>query len=272
LPASYRTLIEEQHAPLAQRIAARAARRPARPWVVGICGPQGSGKSTLAASLRQLLAAQGLRAAVLSLDDLYLTHAQRAALAGRVHPLLAQRGVPGTHDVALGLDVIARLGEPGTVALPSFDKARDDRCALAQWPRVAAPLDVLLFEGWCVGARPQAEAELVTPLNALERTEDQQGVWRRYVNAALAGDYQRLFAGLDELVLLQAESFEHVYAWRLEQEHKLRERLRATGADLAATMDDAALARFIQLFERLTRHILAEMPARADERLAVRRA
>ena len=91
-----------------------------------------------------------------------------------------------------------------------------------------------------------------------------RGTWRRYVNAALAGDYQRLYAPLDALVLLQAEGFEQVYAWRLEQEHKLRARLRAAGEALTATMDDAQLLRFIQLFERLTRHILAEMPARAD--------
>ena len=272
LPDAYRALIEERHAPLAARILARAARRPAKPWIVGLCGPQGSGKSTLAASLRCLMEVRGARVAVLALDDLYLGRAERMALAQRVHPLLATRGVPGTHDVTLGLDLLARLRGARPVALPVFDKARDDRLPEAAWQSVPAPLDVLLFEGWCVGARPQAEPALIEPVNALEREEDPQGIWRRYVNAALAGDYQRLFAPLDELVLLQAAGFEQVYAWRLEQERTLRERLQREGRDVAATMDAAQMARFVSLFERLTRHILAEMPQRADELIAARRA
>jgi D-glycerate 3-kinase len=272
LPEGYRALIDQVHAPLAQRIGARAARGASHPWIVGLCGPQGSGKSTLALSLRHLLEAQGLRATVLSLDDLYLTRAQRAGLARRVHPLLALRGVPGTHDVGLGLAVLDALRGGATVALPRFDKGRDERMPEASWPRPEAVPDVLLFEGWCVGARPQADAELAQPVNALERDEDPDGTWRRYVNGALAGDYQRLYARIDELVLLQVADFAQVRAWRLEQEHKLRARLGAQGADLAATMDDAQLARFIQLFERLTRHIQAEMPARAGELIAARRA
>jgi D-glycerate 3-kinase len=272
LPAGYRAVIEELHVPLARRIVARAARRADRPWIVGLCGPQGSGKSTLVASLRHLLEELGRRVAVLSLDDLYLTRAQRSVLAQRVHPLLQIRGVPGTHDVPLGLEVLAQLRTAAEVVLPAFDKARDERCPPQQWPRVAGPVDVLLFEGWCVGARPESPAALATPLNALERAEDPRGIWRHYVNDALAGEYQRLFALLDELLLLQVADFSQVYAWRLEQERKLRARRVTAGADTAAIMDDAQLARFVQLFERLTRHIMAEMPARADELIPVRRA
>ncbi|MCC7464188.1 MAG: kinase [Gammaproteobacteria bacterium] len=270
LPAGYRALIEDLHAPLAARILARAARRAGRPWIVGLCGPQGSGKSTLAVSLQHLIEARGARAAVLSLDDLYLTRAGRALLARRVHPLLATRGVPGTHDVALGRELIERLHSATTVALPVFDKGRDDRLPQGAWRSVPAPVDVLLFEGWCVGARPQEAAALIEPINALERSEDPQGIWRRYVNAALAGEYQQLFAQLDQLIMLSATGFEQVYAWRFEQERKLRGRLQAAGADASATMDEVQLARFVQLFERLTRHMLAEMPARADEVLAAR--
>ena len=175
------------------------------------------------------------------------------------------------HVAQHGFDRVAR-GTEEKGSYPRFDKGRDERLAPQAWPRLPGAIDALLFEGWCVGARPQPAADLAAPLNAVERDEDPQGTWRRYVNAALAGDYQRLFAALDQLVLLQADGFEQVRAWRFEQEHKLRARLRASGADLSATMDDTRLARFIQLFERLTRHILVEMPARADELVVARRA
>lgn len=235
-----------------------------RPTVLGLCGAQGSGKSTAASAVAAMLEAEGRTVALLSLDDLYLTLAERQDLARAVHPLLATRGPPGTHDTALGLTVLERLARPGESALPRFDKGLDDRAPVETWPQVAGPADVVLLEGWCVGARPQAEAALAAPVNALERDEDPDGVWRTYANTALAGLYQALFSRLDRLVLLAAPGFEVVAAWRGEQEVRLRERRAAEGRGEGRTMTDAGLARFTQHYERLTRHILAEMPGRAD--------
>lgn len=248
--------------PLAGAIAARAAVRPG--LVVGVCGPQASGKSTLSAVTRRLLDDRGLKVALFSLDDLYLTQAQRQALAREVHPLLATRGVPGTHDTALGLALIEALRRPGETALPTFDKARDDRRPPADWPRFQGPADVILFEGWCVGARPQAAEALAEPVNDLERLRDTDGIWRRFVNAALAGPYQELFGRIDLQVLLRAPGFEVVLRWRREQERKLRARLAREGADAARTLSDDQVADFIAHYERLTRWILQEMPGRAD--------
>jgi D-glycerate 3-kinase len=211
-----------------------------------------------------MLALRGVRAAVLSIDDLYLKREEREALAASVHPLLITRGPPGTHDVPLGLDVLDRLFKPGEVPLPRFDKALDTRKPFDQWDVVQGPVDVILFEGWCVGARPEEPAALREPINALERDEDPDGVWRTYVNDALAGPYQDLFSRIDLLVMLKAPSFEVVLNWRIEQEHKLKARLAASGGDLARTMSDAEIGRFIAHYERVTRCILAEMPARAD--------
>jgi D-glycerate 3-kinase len=224
--------------------------------LIGISGVQGSGKSTLCAALEQALAAASLRAATLSLDDLYLTRAERQARAAGVHPLFATRGVPGTHDVGLGEAVIDRLlkGE-GPVAIPRFDKAVDDRAPETAWPVVAAPLDVLLFEGWCIAATPEPESALAAPINALEAVEDPDGGWRRAVNAALADDYQRLFGRIDLLILLRAPDFSAVRAWRQQQEDELRAK-RGAGAG----MDSAALSRFIAHFERVSRHMLALPP------------
>lgn len=228
---------------------------PGRPVVIGLCGSQGSGKSTLSARVAAAIAGT----AVLSLDDLYLTRAERQRLATQVHPLFATRGVPGTHDVDLGLATLDALIAGRRVALPRFDKARDDRTPESDWP-VVGPARLILFEGWCVGARALPDAPLVEPINALERDEDAGGHWRQTWNAALAGDYQRLFARLDRLALLAAPAWETVFGWRLQQEHALR----AAGGTRPGAMDDAGVARFISHYERLTRHILNEMPQRAD--------
>lgn len=237
----------------------RAALPLARaPLVVGICGAQGSGKSTLVAALALALEAEGIAAATLSLDDLYLTRAERQKLAGTVHPLFATRGVPGTHDVALGIDTINALEHGEAARLPRFDKGNDDREPVDAWPSAPANTQVLLLEGWCLGARPQDVGALAKPVNALEAGEDPDGGWRGHANKALAGPYQDLFARIDTLVLLAAPDWEVVAKWREQQEAELR----ATGA--ARAMDAPQVRRFIQHYERLTRWILAEMPGRAD--------
>jgi D-glycerate 3-kinase len=240
------------------RLVARSvgpSRHIGRLTILGLCGAQGSGKSTLAAALRHHLG----EAAVLSLDDLYLTRAERNALADDVHPLLRTRGVPGTHDLKLAHSVIERLSEGEAVRLPRFDKASDDRLPESLWPLAPAGTEVLIFEGWCVGARPQPQQDLRVPINDLEREEDSDGSWRRYVNRMLAGPYQQLFDCLDFLVLLAAPNWRIVRTWRIEQEQQLR---RESGASMG--MSDAEVGRFVQYYERLTRWILDEMPKRAD--------
>ena len=228
------------------------------PVAIGLAGAQGSGKSTMAARLATRLKAGGLRTAVLSLDDVYLSRAERASLGRTVHPLLQTRGVPGTHDVALaGRTIDELLDGHGTVAVPRFDKTRDDRAPPAAWPRHQAPLDVVLLEGWCVGARPMLDADLGHPVNTLERDEDDDGRWRRHVNAALRSDYASLFGRLQLLVLLRAPGFACVHAWRMQQERGLD--WAANGA--AEMMDEAGLHRFIAHYERLTRWMLADEPA-----------
>lgn len=261
LHASYRATIEQHWRLLAATIAARAT---GQPRIIGISGSQGSGKSTLCRVLEVLLReSHGLDVATLSLDDLYLTRAERAGLARTVHPLFATRGVPGTHDVALGMAVLdaVREGQTG-LTLPRFDKARDDRMPEAQWQRLSEPLDVLLFEGWCMGARPQAEEDLAVPVNALEADEDAAGIWRRRVNAALDGPYRALFEAPDCMIMLAAPGFEVVLGWRQLQEAKLRER---TGGGIS----EAQVERFVMHYERITRHLLADLPPRADVLVAL---
>lgn len=254
LPADYRDVVESVWRPLAKRIAAEGK----RPLLVGINGAQGSGKSTLCRFLEALLAERGINAVTVALDDLYLGHAERRRLGAEDHPLFVTRGVPGTHDVARGEAVFDALLAGRPADLPRFDKAIDDRAPEAI--RAEPPVEVVLFEGWCVGAVPQPSAALRQPANRLEAEEDADGAWRREVNRRLATDYAALFGRIDLLVMLMVEGFEAVRANRLRQERKLAE--RHPGAP--GIMDEAALDRFLMHYERLTRWMLEEMPARAD--------
>lgn len=232
--------------------------------LVGINGAQGTGKSTLALLLQDLLCAQDYKVAVLSIDDFYLSRSSREQLARSVHPLLASRGVPGTHDVELlqkTLQALASASRGQLVELPAFDKATDDIVAPLQRPRVEGPIDLILLEGWFIGAGAQSEELLENPVNALEQKEDPEGHWRHWVNAKLAGQYQQVFQQLDLLILMQAPSFEQVYQWRGLQESKLRQK---NSGKATAVMDESALRRFIEHFERLTRHCLQTLPQQAD--------
>lgn len=217
LPADYAEDVGNVLVPLARGIC-EFHQRSGRPLIVGISGAQGSGKTTLALIVAEWLEREmGLAAACLSLDGLYLRKSERRELSRRVHPLLETRGVPGTHDVARAeklLDELTRTELERTVALPVFDKALDDRASASQWPVVNAPVDVVLFEGWCVGARPQPQGSLAEPANALEAERDRAGRWRRYVNERLKTDYASLFRRLDLLVMLRVPSFEKVLKWR----------------------------------------------------------
>ncbi len=246
LPADWRALA-------AQLALACSVSAGPGPKLLGLSGGQGCGKSTLARALVQAFACCGVHAVSVSLDDFYLTHAQRQQLARRVHPLLATRGVPGTHDLQLLQQVFDTIGKP-QLRLPVFNKGTDDRLPESQWLQVTGPIDLLILEGWCVGAVPQAEAQLREPVNELERDADPDGQYRRYVNAALAGGYQSIWEQLDDWLFLAVPNLACVRAWRRQQEQQIAPALR---------MDEAAIFRFVAHYERLTRWMLETAPAQA---------
>lgn len=261
LPDSYREQVRNWLLPLAW-ILRDLADGSSRPLRIGVGGAQGSGKSTLAALLPRLLASWELRTVSLSVDDFYLSRAQRLSLAETAHPLLATRGAPGTHELDLMvsvLDELERGGNGDSVSLPMFDKSADDRVDPIDW--TGGRPDLILLEGWFVGVSPQGAEELRQPVNTLEAEEDRDCVWRNFVNDRLADYHERVFASLDRLIFLCAPDFESVYRWRGLQEKKLRESAKADGG---AIMNEAQLRRFIGHYERLTRHALATLPEQAD--------
>lgn len=232
--------------------------------VLGINGAQGSGKSTLAAFLVQQLAEHhGLNALAVSLDDFYLSRAARTELAATVHPLLITRGVPGTHDVQRGIACLRALPhlKPREVcALPTFSKATDEALGPEHDRVISKAPDVVLFEGWCVGTPPQDAAALATPINELERHEDPDGIWRRYVNHQLVGPYAEWFAMLDALVYLQVPGWEQVRQWRAQQE--LETAARNQGQ--SALLDERLRERFMHHYQRLSQHASEALPHTAQ--------
>jgi D-glycerate 3-kinase len=229
--------------------------------LVGLSGLQASGKSTLASQLATTAREGGVFIEVLSLDDFYLGRRDRATLARNVHPLLATRGVPGTHDVALILETVRalRAASPRRPArIPRFDKGHDTRLPPSRWRNVTSPPRLILLEGWCIGVPPETQRALIRAVNSLELREDPDARWRTWVNARLAGEYAALWPRLDALIVLLAPSFEIVSRWRDEPERALRKR----GAPRA--MSRATLRRFLMHYERLSRHALRILPALAD--------
>ena len=73
-----------------------------------------------------------------------------------------------------------------------------------------------------------------------------------------------MFDALHLLVMLQAPSLDCVLEWRRLQEEKLARRRSGEGV-----MDAAAVERFVQHYERLTRHGLNTLPGVADYLLRV---
>ena len=251
------------------RSLAQRAKTADIPPLVGFSGCQGSGKSTLVALMAKVMReAYGVSAAVLSLDDFYLTKAARAALAESIHPLFATRGVPGTHDLVLLNETIAALRQPGAegaLSVPAFDKALDDRTDMEHWRQVSAPVQLIFLEGWCVGLMPQSECELAVPINPMEAEQDPSLLWRREVNRKLANEYTDVFGHLDVLLLLQAPNFDAVFEWRWQQEQRLSEQFQQDNPDKRdPTMSRSEVADFVLHYQRLTEHALKTLPDRAD--------
>jgi D-glycerate 3-kinase len=270
LPEAYLQSAQQWFEPLLQQFA-EGCQPHSRPQLIGINGSQGSGKSTLADYLCTIISERhSINCINLSMDDFYLTRTERQKLGQTVHPLLATRGVPGTHDIGLMMATLKSLlaGEP--TVIPRFDKSIDDRARGSAVEKVTEPVGLIVIEGWCLGALPSPDSALANPVNELEKTEDSQGTWRNYVNLALAGDYQKMHGLIDQLIMLQAPSFDTVFSWRLEQEQKMVARLEQSAREsdqqpsANKVMDEQQIRRFIQHFQRITEQTLAEMPQRAQ--------
>ena len=251
LPEEFKDTVENYYKPLADQIYKRFTNQQ-ETYFIGINGCQGSGKSTLTDFIATYLTTQyQLNVAVLSLDDFYLTSKKRQELAKNIHPLLATRGVPGTHDVIALNHILTQLKDKKTgFSIQKFNKATDEPFPEHQWALIEKPVDIVLLEGWCWGVKSQTAEQLKAPINELEYQNDSSGKWRNYVNQQLKTAYEPLYEIMDYWLALQAPSFDCVYKWRLEQEQKLKD--KNIGLINSKIMSPAGILNFTQYFQRLS--------------------
>ncbi len=213
-----------------------------RPLVQGIVGSQGAGKTTLTRLLCLILSQLGYPALSLSLDDFYQTYAERQALQ-QADPRLIWRGPPGTHDLKLALSVLGQLrqSDSAVVTIPRFDKSAHggagDRSPHSEQ---VSGMEIVLFEGWFVGARPINPEQFATAPPPIMTEQDRQ--FARDMNTRLA-DYLPLWQQLDSLIVLDLVDDRLSYHWRQQAEQQ------AISAGQAG-MSDRAIGQFVEYFWR----------------------
>jgi len=236
------------------------------PLIVGISGGQGSGKTTFVEFLKKILEIKyNLKCYSISIDDIYKTKRNRFHLSKSKHKLFFTRGVPGTHDTKYLINYFKNLGDlkagKKIFTIPKFNKAIDDRLSKKHWYRFSNKCDIILFEGWCVGATDENNRSiLANPINNLEKVEDRQCVWRKLVNNHLKKDYKILYSFIDFMIYLKAPSFKKVLEWRTLQEKKLSKFKKEKNL----IMNNSQLKRFVMFYERITQHMFKHMPKSAD--------
>ena len=237
-----------------------------QPYFVGLAGGQGTGKTTISSLLEIILRKYfKLNVFKISIDDFYRTRKERFSLSKKVHPLLMTRGVPGTHDIKIMLDFFrkSKTKKFKSFKLPKFNKAIDDRCKKNQWYTIKKRPDVIIFEGWCVGARAEKNSTIKKSINSLEKANDAQLIWRNYVNKQLKTKYKKLYDQLDCLVYLKAKNFSLLQKWRLIQEKKLwlKNKNKKTNNKIMSKGD---VINFMQTYQRVTQNMFKFAPSYAS--------
>ena len=249
--------------PISFWIANKAKKK--KPFIVGLSGGQGSGKTTISSIISIILKKYfKLNVFTISIDDFYKTRKERFLLSKKIHSLLMTRGVPGTHDVSLMLDFFKRAKRKKfrSLKLPRFNKAIDDRYNKKLWHSLKKRPDIIIFEGWCVGAKAEKHNALKKSVNSLEKLKDKKLIWRRYVNKQLQSKYKQLYDQLNCLLYIKSKNFSLLKKWRIKQERKLS--LKNKKFNDHKIMSDKEVINFMETYQRVTQNMLKYVPKYAS--------
>ena len=238
-------------------------KKKGRTLIVGLSGSQGSGKTTVTSILQIILKKFFKKNIyVISIDDFYKTLRDRNRMSQQKHSLFKTRGVPGTHDINLikNFFISVKRKKFKKIKLPKFNKSIDDRSKKNYWHNINKRPEIIILEGWCVGAKPQIISSLRKPVNILERHEDKDLIWRKYANEKLKKEYKEVFAMIDYFIFMKVPNFKIVFKWRLLQESKLRKKLHYK----KKIMTYSAIKRFIMFYQRITLQMMKDLSKSAS--------
>ena len=235
------------------------------PLIIGLAGGQGTGKTTIASIISLILTKYfKLKVFKISIDDFYKTRDERKKISKSIHPLLMIRGVPGTHDYKIIYEFFKKIKNKKFTKfrLPKFDKSKDERYNKKLWYKINSKPDIIIFEGWCVGAKNQKNSKLIKSINSLEKISDQNYVWRKYVNLQLKKNYKNLFRQIDEIIYLKANNFKMLQKWRIKQEKTLW--LKSKNKRSLRIMNRGDIINFMQTYQRITQSMFKDAPKYAS--------
>ena len=238
-------------------------KKKGKPLILGFSGGQGTGKTTVTKILEIILKKFFKRkTCVISIDDFYKTLKDRNKMSYNIHPLFKTRGVPGTHDINL-LKKFLNLAKKKNfrkIKLPKFGKAEDDRLKRNNWYNIEKKPEIIILEGWCIGAKPQSNSLIKRAINILEKTEDKKMIWRKYVNTKLKNEYKKVFEQIDHFIFMKVPNFNMVFKWRLLQEKKLKKKSHLN----KKIMSYNEIKRFIMFYERITLQMIKDLSKSAS--------
>lgn len=238
-------------------------KKKGRTLILGLSGSQGSGK-TMVTGILQIILKKFFKKNIyiISIDDFYKTLRDRNRMSQQKHSLFKTRGVPGTHDINLikNFFISVKRKKFKKIKLPKFNKSIDDRSKKNYWHNINKRPEIIILEGWCVGAKPQINSSLRKPVNILERHEDKDLIWRKYANEKLKKEYKEVFAMIDYFIFMKVPNFKIVFKWRLLQENKLRKKLHYK----KKIMTYSAIKRFIMFYQRITLQMMKDLSKSAS--------
>ena len=238
-------------------------KKKGRTLILGLSGSQGSGK-TMVTGILQIILKKFFKKNIyiISIDDFYKTLRDRNRMSQQKHSLFKTRGVPGTHDINLikNFFISAKRKKFKKIKLPKFNKSIDDRSKKNYWHNINKRPEIIILEGWCVGAKPQINSSLRKPVNILEKYEDKDLIWRKYANEKLKKEYKEIFAMIDYFIFMKVPNFKMVFKWRLLQESKLKKKFHYK----KKIMTYSAIKRFIMFYQRITLQMMKDLSKSAS--------